>query len=140
MLISVYLQNSYPSNLQSYTVEGSSPCFLPRDQSFVGNHRKIPFEDVNINYINPHTLASQWSDLSEGVIAAVTLTTDDSSFTGALPGDGVAGSRLGANGETLAGIASVLAVRTVVVFLQEEEKTEMTDVLVSSSDVSLKES
>jgi len=69
--------------------------------------------------LNTHTLASSGSDLGEGVIAAVTLTADDSSFTGALPRDGVTCSRLGAKRETLTGVTSVLAFRTIVVFLQE---------------------
>lgn len=73
--------------------------------------------------MNSRTLASSGSDLSEGVITAVTLAADDSSFTGALPSDGVAGSRLRANRETLAGEASVLTFWPKVVFLQEEEKT-----------------
>lgn len=124
----MYLQNSYfqtlPVNLQSYTVEDSSPHFSPSRSVCYWKSQKNPFQRrVIAKYINPHTLASQRSDLSEGVITAVTLSTDDSSFTGALPGDRVAGSRLGANGETLAGIASVLAIGTVVVFLQEEETT-----------------
>lgn len=39
--------------------------------------------------IHLRTLASRGSDFSEGVITAVTLTANDSTFTGALPGDGV---------------------------------------------------
>lgn len=70
-----------------------------------------------------HTLASNWSDLSEGVVTAVTLTADDSPFTGALPSDGVACSRLRADREALAWVACVLAFWPIVVFLQEQDNT-----------------
>lgn len=69
-------------------------------------------------------MASSGSDLSKLAITAVALPADDSSFTGALPSDRVAGSRLGADGKTLTGVAGVLTLRTVVVFLQSH-RTEM---------------
>lgn len=69
-------------------------------------------------------MASSGSDFGKLAITAVALPPDDSSFTGALPGDRVAGSRLGADGKALTGVAGVLTLGTVVVFLQSH-KTEM---------------
>lgn len=66
-----------------------------------------------------HTFASSGSDFSEGIIALVALTTDNSSLAGALPSDGVAGSRLRAYRETVAGVTSVLSLWTIVIILQE---------------------
>lgn len=74
-------------------------------------------------------MASSGSDLSKLAITAVALPADDSSFTGALPGDRVAGSRLGAHRKTLTGIAGVLTLGTVVVFLQSY-KTEIFCVII----------
>lgn len=81
--------------------------------------------------MNFHTFTSSGGDFSKGVITAVTLTTNDSSFTGTLTTNGVAGSRLRANRETVTGIASVLTLWTVVVFLQEDEKIQMTNIIFS---------
>lgn len=75
--------------------------------------------------MNSHTFTSSGGDLCEGVITAITLTTYDSSFTEALPRDGVTGPRLRANWETFAGVASVLTLWTIVVVLQEKEKIWM---------------
>lgn len=71
--------------------------------------------------MNSHTFTSNGGDFSERVITAITLATYDPSFTGALPGDGVAGPRLGAYRETFTGVAGVLPLWTVVVFLQGEK-------------------
>lgn len=65
----------------------------------------VPYDYIHLNeneiknkwkddILNTRTLAPRGSDLGEGVIAAVTLATDDSSLTGALPSDAVACSRL----------------------------------------------
>lgn len=66
-----------------------------------------------------HTLTSCRSDFSKGVITSVTLTADNSSFAWALPSDGVTGSRIRAKRETLAGVAGVVTLWTIVVFLQK---------------------
>lgn len=79
--------------------------------------------------MNSHTFTSTGGDFSEGVITAVTLTADDSPLAGALPGDGVASSRLRAGREALTGVASVLSFWTVMVFLQGEERKQMADVI-----------
>lgn len=55
------------------------------------------------------------------VVTAIALPADDPSFAGALPGHRVARPRLGADREALAGVARVLALGPVVVFLQRTE-------------------
>lgn len=57
------------------------------------------------------------------VVTAIALPADDPSFAGALPGDWVARPRLGTDGKALAGVACVLALGSVVVFLQGTEHT-----------------
>lgn len=81
--------------------------------------------------MNLNTFTSHGGHFSEGVIAAVTLTTYDTSLTGALPSDGVTGARLRANRETVAGITSILTLWTIVVFLRKEEKIQMTNTISS---------
>lgn len=71
------------------------------------------------------TFTSIGSDLCKGVITAVTLTTYDPALAGTLAADGVAGSRLGAHGEALAGEACIPAFWAIVVFLQEEVKNRI---------------
>lgn len=68
-------------------------------------------------------MASRWGDLSKVVVTAIALPADDPSFAGALPGDWVACPRLGTDGKALAGVACVLALGSVVVFLQGTEHT-----------------
>ena len=63
------------------------------------------------------TLAACGRDLGEGVVTAVTLASYDPALAGALPRVGVAGSRLGAQRETLAGVAGVIALGAVIVVL-----------------------
>lgn len=70
------------------------------------------------------TLASRWSDLSKVVVTSIALPANYPSFAWALSSDRVAGPRLGADGKALAGVASVLAFRPVVVFLQWIEHTK----------------
>lgn len=73
-----------------------------------------------------HTLASSGCDFSKGIIALVTLPADHSPLAGALPSDGVAGSRLRADRETITGVAGVLTLWTIVVILQEVRERRRT--------------
>ena len=82
-------------------------------------------------WMNSNTFTSRGRDLSKGVIAAVALTTYDSSLTGALSGDGVARPRLRADWEALAGVTGVLALGTIVVVLWDE-KTRYNNEIFSS--------
>lgn len=65
-----------------------------------------------INYF-----AAPGGDLSEGVVAAVALPPDDTRLAGTLSRLHVAGARVGAGGEAVAGVAGVTALRPVVIGL-----------------------
>lgn len=63
------------------------------------------------------TFAAPHGDLGEGVVAAVALPPYDAGFAGTLPCLHVAGPRVGAGGEAVAGVAGVTALGPVVVGL-----------------------
>ena len=69
-------------------------------------------------------MAARGRDLGEGVVTAVALATYDPALTGALPGPGVAGSRLGADGEAVTRVAGVLTRGAVVVVLEADSERE----------------
>lgn len=59
---------------------------------------KIAFRSIkhlHVHHFLPHTLTTGGGDLSEGVVTAVTLLSDDPGFTGALSGVGVTSTGVG---------------------------------------------
>ena len=69
------------------------------------------------------TFAAPGGDLSEGVVAAVALPPDDTGLAGTLSRLHVAGARVGAGGEAVAGVAGVTALRPVVIGLEKQKRT-----------------
>lgn len=59
---------------------------------------KVTFKSnkhLRVHHFLPHTFATGGGDLSEGVVTAVTLLSDDPGFTGALSGVGVTSTGVG---------------------------------------------
>lgn len=52
-------------------------------------------KQFHVHHFLPHTFTTGGGDLSEGVVTAVTLLSDDPGFTGALSGVGVTSTGVG---------------------------------------------